>query len=130
MRAAVYEKVADTSVQIAFTLKIAKELLSDLEKEKATGAKVVSPALSRRINGVSAAGTDALLMAAKMSGAMVELASFEATQECNKKNSAMRCSEELSKSVAKIQTAMDILTTAVKLFFSAVLIGTGRNFIY
>lgn len=132
LRAHVYEFAADASLKIAFTLKVAKELIADLEKEQATGAKIVSPALSRRINGVGTAATDALLMAAKMTSAMVELASFEAAQGCNTKQKAytVTCSEELQKSIAEIQAAMDILKKAVAPFANAAVLRGIKQFTY
>lgn len=133
LRAVVYDVAADASLKVVFSIKAAKELIADLEKErKATDSTIVSPALSRRVNAVGNAATDALLTAAKMSSTMVDLASFEAQQECNSHKSgyAMRCSEALQRSVKEIETAMTILEKAVAPFGSVAILSGTKRFTY
>lgn len=133
LRAVVYEIAADASLKVAFTLKTAKELIAALEKEhKATNNKVLSPEMSHRVNAVGGAATDALLTVAQLSSAMIELASFEAVQECNAQKSGylVRCSEDLQLAVNQIDIALEILKKSVAPFASAAILSGTKRFTY
>lgn len=108
-------------------------MIIDLQKEQeATGGKVVSPELSRRLNVFGSAVVDALLTVVKMSKQMVELASFEATQACGtqKIGYAVHCSEELKQAVRQIEAAMNMLEQAGKPFMDAAILGGTKHFTY
>ena len=133
LRAVVYDVATDASLKIVFSIKAARELIADLEKErKATDSTIVSPALSRRVNAVGNTATDALLTVTKMSSAMIDLASFEAHQKCNtqKIGYVVQCSEALQKSVKEIEAAVSILEKATKPFPKAAILGGMRQFTY
>ena len=125
--------MADASLKVAFTLKTAKELIADIEKEhNAITNTVLSPEMSRRVNAVGSAVTDALLTTARMSSAMIELASFEAHQECNtqKPGYGVQCSKAIQKSVEEIETATAILEKAIAPFANAAILSGTKRFTY
>lgn len=133
LRARLYETTANALLKVAFTTKVGNELLADLQKEqKMTGGTVVSPKLSKRLNAFGNAAADALLTATRMSGQMVELASFEAAQECGTKKAgyAMQCLEGLQEAVRGIEAAMTILENMAKPFASAAMLGGAKQFTY